>query len=129
SWCSSSCWRAPAGSLTRSSGSTRRSSSGGRRPNGTSPRSGKRLGRPSWTRSSGDYGRGHRDPAVAKAHLAGRPDARRRGGRRTAGVGDQDQREGAQQLREQPPPFPARVIAVPTVPELKLKYVVRAREG
>ena len=44
-------------------------------------------------------------------------------------MGDQDQREGAQQLREQPPPFPARVIEVPTVPELKLKYVVRAREG
>jgi hypothetical protein len=45
-----------------------------------------------------------------------------------AARGGQHQREGAQQLREQPPPFPARVIEVGTVPELKLKYVVRARE-
>jgi hypothetical protein len=45
-----------------------------------------------------------------------------------AARGGQHQREGTQQLREQPPPLPARVIEVRTVPELKLKYVVRARE-
>ena len=42
--------------------------------------------------------------------------------------GGQHQREGAQQLREQPPPFLARVIEVRTVPELKGEQVVRARE-
>ena len=42
--------------------------------------------------------------------------------------GGQHQREGAQQLREQPPPFPARVIEVLTVPELQPHHVVRARE-
>ena len=42
--------------------------------------------------------------------------------------GGQDQREGAQQLRKQPPPLLARIIEVLTVPELKQEYVVRARE-
>jgi hypothetical protein len=43
--------------------------------------------------------------------------------------GDKDQREGTKQLREQPPPFLARVVEVLTVPELKPEHVVRAREG
>ena len=45
-----------------------------------------------------------------------------------AARGGQHQREGAQQLREQPPPFLARVIEVRTVPELKPEHVMRARE-
>jgi hypothetical protein len=43
--------------------------------------------------------------------------------------GRQDQREGAQQLRKQPPQLLARIIEVLTVPELQQEYVVRAREG
>jgi hypothetical protein len=42
--------------------------------------------------------------------------------------GGQHQREGAQQLREQPPPFPPRVIKILTAPELKQQHVARARE-